>query len=182
MSARLFIACYQSIHQPDNLNIYHWALVVLRTGQSLGVRLRIYQVISQPDGPWRLGNSNVSLLSTARFYLCVDIGTTDATRAQLEDLLEVADPTQGTTPSLPTPASQGRAWSCEQWVIRCLGDMLVAHELFNMQPADHDAFYNRVVHIAQAMRQDPDADEFTIDGRTVEVITVNGVPTVQIWA
>jgi len=181
MHTKLYIACYQSIRHPDDLNIIHWSLIVLRHGHSLAARLRTYQIVQDIGGPWRLGNRDVSLLSTGRFYCCVYIGRTHATQAQLENRLEVASPLQGDTPSLPTPAREGRPWTCGQWIIRCLREMLVDNGLFHLEPADPDTFYRRVVAIAREMRLNPEAGEITVDGRTVDVHSVNGVEVIHIW-
>jgi hypothetical protein len=187
MPTRLYIAIYQSIYYRIDPDKHHWCLVVLRPKASLMERVRAYQIKSKPgsDQPWLISHEITKLISAANFYGCIYLGETTANKQELEETLETASPEQGDTPLLPTHQSQGRGWSCAQWLIRFLQQVLVAKGKFTMIPSDSDEFYRRVVAIGRELRAwclaNSDEESITVDGQEIELDFVNGVITVPIF-
>lgn len=187
MSAKLFIGLYRSKYYPDDLDKYHWSLIILRHKKSLIQKVRAYQVISKPgdDEPWLKAHKNESLTDNERFYGCLYLGDVEASKEDLEDKLEIAETEQGETELLETHKRLGRGWSCAQWIIRFLKEEVDGKGGYVMKPNDGNAFYRRVVEIARAVREwvekESEEEVIKVGEKEVEIEFVNGVVTVPIF-
>lgn len=121
---------YIALNETSESTIFHWAIIVAHT-DDLTKPVEAYH-IRMAGGPWESGNGTIELRSVSNFVCCVALPALIAPIATVEAILASQPVEQGSTPLI----SYYRHWSCEQWVLRAISDLVA-------QKCLPDAFYTR---------------------------------------
>lgn len=109
---------YIALNQTSESTIFHWAIIPAHT-DNLIESFKVYH-IRIAGGPWESGNNTIELLSIANFVCCVMLPDLIVPLANAETVLAAQPVEQGSTPLI----SYYQHWSCEQWVLRAISDLV----------------------------------------------------------